>query len=258
LLLDLIATQPAAAYGFRKLRRDYLGSCIRLRRSSDNAEQDIGFVGDALDTTAASAFIGGGSGFIRTLYEQGANANHLYQTDTAKQPLYSAGAMTLDGINDSLIMTTPISQTSGFTVFTNMTPNDTGGTKAILASDAVAGALYLRVSITEQFAIVRQSQAVLIASVATGLTAKAITEWKAGNTGGSIRRNGGVPIASYATDSLLTQPCSLVGATSSGGGDPFSGVMQEMIIYQANLSSADSNLIGADMAAFAGTSWTNI
>lgn len=258
LTLDLIATQPAAAYGFRKLRNAYSGSCLRVRRSSDSAEQDIGFVGTALDTAAISTFVGGGSGYIRTLYDQSANARHLNQTTTTQQPLYSSSAMTLDGSNDVLGMASSISHTSGFTVFTNMTPNDTAGTKGIFASDAVAGALYLRVSTAEAFAIVRQSQSALLTTVTTGLTAKAVTRWKAGSWGGSINRNGGVAIGSYATDSALTHPSSIIGATNLLGSDPFSGSMQEIIIYQADLSNADSNLIGANMATFAGTSWTNI
>lgn len=257
-VLDLIATQPGAAYSFRKTKNAYSGPCMRIRRSSDNAEQDIGYAGDNHDAAAAAAFIGGGSGYIRTLYDASGNNRHLEQTDTTKQPLYSASGMVFDGVNDLLIMASTISHTSGFTIFTNMSLNDTGGTKGIFASDAVAGALYLRASITEAFAIVRQSQAVLVTTVSTGLTAKAVTRWKAGSWGGSINRNGGAAIASYATDTALTQPSSLIGGAASGGGDPFSGVMQEIIIYQANLSDADSNLIGANMATFAGTTWTNI
>ena len=57
LLLD---TYPnaAATYSFRKLRNSYAGSAIRVRRSSDNAEQDIGFVGKNLDTGSLASFAG--------------------------------------------------------------------------------------------------------------------------------------------------------------------------------------------------------
>jgi hypothetical protein len=57
LLLD---TYPnaAASYSFRKLSNSYAGSSIRVRRSSDNAEQDIGFVGRNLDTTSLASFAG--------------------------------------------------------------------------------------------------------------------------------------------------------------------------------------------------------
>lgn len=57
LLLD---TYPnaAVAYSLRKLRTAYSGSAIRVRRSSDNAEQDIAFVGNDLDTTSMLDFVG--------------------------------------------------------------------------------------------------------------------------------------------------------------------------------------------------------
>ena len=43
--VGLLDTYPnaAAAYSVRKLRTAYTGSAIRVRRSSDNAEQNIGF-----------------------------------------------------------------------------------------------------------------------------------------------------------------------------------------------------------------------
>jgi len=57
LLLD---TYPnaAVAYSLRKLRTAYSGSAIRVRRSSDNAEQDIAFSGNDLDTTSMLDFVG--------------------------------------------------------------------------------------------------------------------------------------------------------------------------------------------------------
>jgi len=42
-LIDDISNTPAGAYGLRKLSSSYSGSAIRVRRSSDNTEQDIGF-----------------------------------------------------------------------------------------------------------------------------------------------------------------------------------------------------------------------
>ncbi len=40
----------AAAYSVRKLRSAYTGSAIRVRRASDNAEQNIGFQADMSHT----------------------------------------------------------------------------------------------------------------------------------------------------------------------------------------------------------------
>jgi len=58
LLLDTYSG-AAAAYSLRKLRTVYAGSAIRVRRSSDNTETDIGFnSSNGLDTTSLLSFIG--------------------------------------------------------------------------------------------------------------------------------------------------------------------------------------------------------
>lgn len=107
LLLDTY-TGAAFAYSFRKLRTAYAGSAVRIRRSSDNTEQDIGFSGNGFDTTSASNFIGVGSGFIVTWYDQSGNGLDVTQATTTQQPLYSATGLkslptaNFDGSNDVL------------------------------------------------------------------------------------------------------------------------------------------------------------
>ena len=54
----LDSLSAAAAYSTRKLRTDYTGPALRVRRSLDNAEADIGFVNNELDTTALMDFVG--------------------------------------------------------------------------------------------------------------------------------------------------------------------------------------------------------
>lgn len=48
----------AAAYSLRRLSSSYGGPAIRVRRSLDNAEQDIGFQGKDLDQAALNSFVG--------------------------------------------------------------------------------------------------------------------------------------------------------------------------------------------------------
>jgi len=86
LLLDTY-TGAAVAYSLRKLRTAYTGNAIRVRRSSDNTEQNIGFVGNNLDTASLLTFCGAGNGFVTTWYDQsGANRN-IIQTSAILQPL---------------------------------------------------------------------------------------------------------------------------------------------------------------------------
>lgn len=85
--LDGVTATVAGASGFRRLRAAYTGPLVRVRRSSDNAEQDIGYLDDdSLDAATASAFIGGGTGFVATWYDQSGNARHWTQTSGPAQP----------------------------------------------------------------------------------------------------------------------------------------------------------------------------
>lgn len=83
----------------RKLRSAYAGSCIRVRRSSDNTEQDIGFVGDALDTSSLATFCSGTDGFVVTVYEQSGNSRDITQSTAASQPQIVSSGTIFTGAN---------------------------------------------------------------------------------------------------------------------------------------------------------------
>lgn len=84
LLLDTYSGS-AFAYSLRKLSSTYTGYAIRVRRNSDNVEQNIGFVGEDLDTVSLLAFIGSSNGYITTLYDQSGNGNNATQTSASLQ-----------------------------------------------------------------------------------------------------------------------------------------------------------------------------
>ena len=80
-------TGAAAAYSLRKLRTAYSGYAIRVRRSSDNLEQDISFKADGtLDTASLLAFVGNGNGFVSIWYDQSGNALDAVQASSSWQP----------------------------------------------------------------------------------------------------------------------------------------------------------------------------
>lgn len=92
----LNSTAPAsAAFSMRKLSTSYSGSAIQVRRSSDNATQDIGFNGSGdLDATALTTFVGAGSGYISIWYDQSGNGLNLTQATTSEQPrIVNAGTI---------------------------------------------------------------------------------------------------------------------------------------------------------------------
>lgn len=76
LLLD-VYPGATAAFSLRKLRTAYTGFCIRVRRSSDNTQLDIGFNGSgSVDTTALLTFVGANNGFVTIWYDQSGSANN--------------------------------------------------------------------------------------------------------------------------------------------------------------------------------------
>lgn len=85
---------PTFAYSVRRLSSSYAGACLRVRRTSDNTEQDIGFSGDALDTSALLSFVGANDGRVTIWYDQSGNANHAAEPTATYQPLIViAGAL---------------------------------------------------------------------------------------------------------------------------------------------------------------------
>jgi hypothetical protein len=112
-------------YGPRRLIRGYAGSAMRVRRSSDSAEQDIGFSGDEFDQAALTTFVGANNGTIVRWYDQtGAGAVYdLTQAALSAQPTIVAagsflGGFETDGVDDRLSTgSIPSVGTAALTVF---------------------------------------------------------------------------------------------------------------------------------------------
>jgi hypothetical protein len=94
------ANSPAvAAYSTRRVRNSYAGSAIKVRRSSDNAESDIGYlVTGALDETTLTTFAGAGDAFVTTWYDQSGNGYNAVQATAASQPqIVASGVVVKEG-----------------------------------------------------------------------------------------------------------------------------------------------------------------
>lgn len=86
-VLDNISVLPTVAYSVRRLSKTYHGFCMRVRRSTDNAQLDIGFdVNGDLDTTYMKNFIGTATGFVAIWYDQSNSGRHLNQPTISYQP----------------------------------------------------------------------------------------------------------------------------------------------------------------------------
>ena len=134
-------TGVAVAFSLRKLSSTYTGSAIRVRRSSDNTEQNIGFDANGnLDTTSLLSFVGAGNGFVTTWYDQSGLGRNATQTTVAAQPqIVSSGSvitksgkptLKFDGVNYYMSVSFDSAIKSCFTVSSTNTanyPDSSGG-----------------------------------------------------------------------------------------------------------------------------------
>jgi hypothetical protein len=148
LLLNLFPG-ASAAYSLRKLDTGYAGSAIQVRRISDNATQNIGFVNNVLDLTALTTFLGAGSGRVSIWYDQSGNGRNLINATAIEQPLvYASGPvifngapyLRLDGVDDRMFLAfdpTNAGVVSTFTVA--LAAMSTLNTAVFLQQDQTAG-----------------------------------------------------------------------------------------------------------------------
>jgi len=108
------------AYDLRLISSTYAGDCVKVRRASDNAEQDIGFVSGQIDISSLETFASGGVCHVTTFYDQSGNANNAIQTTAVNQPVItdSSGNVTTVNSKPSVLWTVAES----WLEFTSITP----------------------------------------------------------------------------------------------------------------------------------------
>ena len=99
-ILDSIpdtSSSLAVAFSVRRVFTSYQGPCLRVRRSSDQREADIGFAQTDLDLGALEAFADGFDCFVVAWYDQTGKGRHATQDVAALQPqLVEAGLALFD------------------------------------------------------------------------------------------------------------------------------------------------------------------
>jgi hypothetical protein len=107
-LVDKLSTSSqngcAAAYSTRLLRSNYYGPMVRVRRSTDNAEQDFygdtfGKLGTRVYATGISltSWLNTATGYVAILYDQSGNVRNVTQTTNANQPTITTSTITYSG-----------------------------------------------------------------------------------------------------------------------------------------------------------------
>lgn len=251
LLLDLYGTNIAAAYSVRKLSSTYSGAAIRVRRSSDNSEQDIGFdVNGDLDTSSLTTFVGGNNGLIAKWYDQSGNSNDGVQTNSSLQShIVASGTIrtqggipavvqdaTIGNPSNQFLDVSAISAVHNFIVFQQPAA---GGGRAYYAESA-AKALKL-----DGFRIDYEDGVnPRIDGVTNIRTDYVLSEVK--SLSGTVTSiiNGSTD-ASGTANTLSVE--ALMGYPTAGGG--IIALMQEMIFFSADKSS-DATAISTDINTY--------
>lgn len=104
--VDNMSVAPNALWSLAaSMRTAYAGALFRVRRSSDNAEANIGFVAGTklVDTAALAAHCGASNGFVVTVYDQSGNSRDLTQATTTNQPKCYDGATGAITLGTSLV-----------------------------------------------------------------------------------------------------------------------------------------------------------
>lgn len=264
-ILDTLSTAPRIAVSTRRLRAAYTGPCLRVRRSSDNTEQDINFSGGVLDTAALSSFCGAGDGFVVTWYDQSGNGTNPTQATAANQPrIMNTGSV-------ELLNGQPCAQWLGNQSL--VSPNFTGGipsfTTMVVAQKTNTTVAFSRfvsvVSTADAFDYETQTSVVpvLLHNSLTTIgmyrngsdrTPRTIT------AGAAFVANNVVNGASYAfrinngTDATATVSSANLGATlnlylgaeKGGGGGMLVGRIAEAVWFHDAMSDTDRSTLNAD------------
>jgi hypothetical protein len=237
-LLDVVSG-GRVAYGLIKLRDAYAGNCIRVRRASDNAESNIGFVNNELDVTTLETFCSGTNGFVTTFYDQAGNGENLVQSTASNQPQIvnsgtvikttgvGSGAVARPAIqwnNDFLyrLFTAPIAQPATMTLVHKLEGGDAFGDNWIMGYAAPN----LRLS------------APTFAPININNTDPSIQYWMLNGASSTVKRNA----ASSSTVNTGTSSATDIyyGAGAQLGG--IVGYSQVLVIWDGNKDSAITDI----------------
>ena len=269
LLLDTY-TGAAAAYSLRRLSGSYTGSAIEVRRDSDNATQDIGFVNNELDTTTLSTFCSGTDGFVTTWYDQSGNGYDATQSTASDQPkIYDSSiglieengkpALEFDGSDDKLLalnftnaetMTIhPVfkQNTSGYKLLWSHNYGSNAQNTGRFIAPKVSANLEDWISGDLLFCgdgYVSIQDPRFIGNNSLSLLTQYLLSMYLGTSISNIYANGNNLISRISTNQSLPIETSnmAIGGRSAGPAEYFDGIIQEFIIYNSDQSSNRSGI----------------
>ena len=263
--LDNVTSIVSAAFSLRRLRSSYSGNAIRVRRSSDNAEQDIGFVSDQLDITSLKTFVGTSNGYIKTWYDQSTNSYNFVQNTNSLQPrIMNLGVLdnmggypvlVFDGVDDYMSFGYPFATSSSCSINLVCKLNASAAWARFFDLVTAAPTIYFigvpYNGTTGRFQINNGTGDRFVNFTATTDTNNHVFTFNLTGTNMNVTRDR-TSLVSTAVTSIL--PSSLSGTgyiCKSQSGDPYlSANYQEIIFFGSVLSSGDQVSVENDQKTY--------
>jgi len=269
-----------SAWGLYQLRTAYTANLLKVRRSSDNTTQDVGFVSStgALDTAALLSFCGSGDGFIDTLYDQTGNARNWTQATQANQPqIVSSGAVItglgglpsvqFDGTNDGLAgsglqVLLTVSEGTVFVVWRAITTTNqnaaTYNNDPLFHENSTGDVWYTIFSAgggTYKSTAGNWDTNEDKAQVNINLATDYVSVWQ--HTGGSVKNylNSGTAGASTASGNTFNSNNTILLGKGYNAVAHYNGYMAAILFYAAAMGT-NLSPIGAALAALYGITWS--
>lgn len=235
----------SAAYSLRKVNIAYTGPAILVRRDSDNATLNIGFVGEELDTAALLAFCTLSNGFVQIWYDQSQLGRHATQVVFGEQPQIVSGGVIIetnskpsvffDGIDDSLLFTFPFASAPFSTSIVGRQTLNTGARPIITGtttnnqftmSGSIAGIIVTANAATDSF------------PGGTSTAQKHVAYYRNGVSAKSAYENGSV--LAIGSNGITNQSVLYTSLSGLAGANRFGGEVQEIIMYDSYKVSSNA------------------
>jgi hypothetical protein len=249
--LDQISSRPELAFALRRLKASYLGNAATVRRSSDNATQAIGFVGENFDTASFISFVGVGNAFSAILYNQSMSFNAAQPT-AAYQPTMAIGGtismlngkptIVFDTVGDAMNFT-PIGSSHVFAVSRAISINASAA--QYICGYAASGMGLAGTAVTGIF--LYNAPALIQTTIKDTIAHQ--TSFRCGLSGTArIRVDGTTRI----TGTVPSMALSAIGI-NPGAGFASNVELSEFISFSSNIPDAEELVIEANQKAYYGT-----
>jgi len=254
----------AAAFSLRRLASSYVGPLIRVRRSSDSTQQNIGAtVGGFLDMASLIGFCGVSSCFVSMWYDQSGNGQDAVQATASSQPrIVNAGSIETEGGRPALryaaagqlLVAAPIpGQATQVTINAVARVTDTSANRHILGDRSAAGGRIIR-AVSGGGSYLGSNINVANVTMPGTTTQQRIVIMFAGSSGLSGSLDGTVSFGSVTSNFFSASTPFWIGGggpTQSPAGD-WIGTISEVAMFNATLSTSERQALERNQGNYFG------